>query len=102
MLCSSLVVRPHTGRKQPRSEHAHRYVSEAGFRTICLAAFDGVLVHEDGVIVEATDKCLTLFGCEVGDMVGRTLLEFTAPATHATVLAHAKDRSSESYESIGR
>jgi len=77
-------------------------VSEAGFRTICLAAFDGVLVHEEGVIVEATDKCLALFGCEVGDMVGKTLLDFTAPATHTTVQAHAEDTSSESYESIGR
>ncbi len=76
--------------------------SEERFQLLCEAAFDGVLVHEQGKIVEVTEKCCHIFGCKPEEMIGRSILDFTAPHMHAVVLdAVAKNRSS-SFESVGR
>jgi two-component system cell cycle sensor histidine kinase/response regulator CckA len=77
---------------------------EAGdekFRRLCQAAFDGVLVHDGRVIVDANEKCSLMFRCSVSEIVGRSILDFTAPEMHERVLAHVTGRSDLPFESIG-
>ncbi|MGZ8848949.1 MAG: PAS domain S-box protein [Thermoanaerobaculia bacterium] len=70
------------------------------FHVLCRAAFDGVMVHDGGTIVEANDKCASMFGCDIADIVGRNILDFTAPEMHAQVLAHSAARKDRPFEII--
>jgi two-component system cell cycle sensor histidine kinase/response regulator CckA len=70
------------------------------FRVLCRAAFDGVLVHDRGTIVEANDKCASMFGCDIAEIVGRSILDFTAPEMRALVLANSAAGTDPPYEAI--
>jgi PAS domain S-box-containing protein len=76
-------------------------VTDEKFRMICHAAFDAVLVHDRGTIIEASEKCYALFGYAAGDLVGRSILELNAPETHEELLRRIDDASNEPHQSIG-
>jgi PAS domain S-box-containing protein len=76
--------------------------SEERFDLLCEAAFDGVLIHEGGTIVAVTEKCCRIFGCDPEAVIGRSVLDFTAPHMHETVLAAIAENRSGAYESVGR
>jgi two-component system cell cycle sensor histidine kinase/response regulator CckA len=75
--------------------------SEERFDLLCEAAFDGVLIHEKGTIVAVTEKCCRIFGCGPDDVIGRSVLDFTAPHMHETVLAAIAGNQNGAYESVG-
>jgi PAS domain S-box-containing protein len=64
---------PHT-----QAEEALRE-SEERFRTLSEAIFDGVLIHEDFRIVEASQTLVDMFGYEVSEAIGRSVLDFVTP-----------------------
>ncbi len=70
------------------------------FRVLCRAAFDGVMVHDGGTIVEASDKCASMFGCEIADIVGRNLVDFFAPEMRALIVADSASVSDRPFDSI--
>lgn len=76
--------------------------SEERFDLLCEAAFDGVLIHEQGTIVAVTEKCCRIFGCDPESVIGRSVLDFTAPHMHERVLAAIAENRSGAYESVGR
>jgi PAS domain S-box-containing protein len=51
---------------------------EARMRAIVDTIFDGVLVSQDGIIVEVTDTVLQWSGYEKNEMIGRPVLDFVA------------------------
>jgi two-component system cell cycle sensor histidine kinase/response regulator CckA len=71
------------------------------FRAVCRAAFDGVMVHDSGTIVEANDKCATMFGCQITDILGKNILDFTAPEMHALILARSGVGVDSPFDCIG-
>jgi PAS domain S-box-containing protein len=75
--------------------------SEETFRVICQAAFDGFMVHENGLITAVNDQCAAIFRCTPREMIGRSILEFTAPTMHEPVLEAVRTRSEQPFESIG-
>jgi PAS domain S-box-containing protein len=85
-----------------QEEHESSFAAgDEKFRRLCQAAFDGVLVHDQGTIVEASDKCALMFRCSISDIVGKSIFDFTAPEMHERVLTHAAARSDRPFESIG-
>ena len=72
------------------------------YRILCQAAFDGVLVHEGGTIVEATENCALMFRTRVEAMVGRSVFDFTDPEMHDVVAAQMRAGLSSRVQSIGR
>lgn len=67
------VVRDITSRKE--SEAALRE-SEDRFRTLATVALDGIMIHENGIIVDCNHQFLELFGYEPEDIIGKNGFEF--------------------------
>lgn len=59
--------------------------SEARFRTLNEASFEGVFISENGVILDANDQGLKMFGCERREMTGKRILDLVAPASKSVV-----------------
>jgi PAS domain S-box-containing protein len=60
-----------------------------------------VLIHNAGIIVEVSDTCAQMFNCESPAVVGRHLLEFTAPEHHVLMAAYALPGTDRTFNSIG-
>jgi len=74
--------------------------SDDKFAVLCRAAFDGVVVHDGGRIVEANEKFAQMFDSEVADVLGRNIADFTAPEMRAIVGEHCAAQTSVAFESI--
>jgi two-component system, cell cycle sensor histidine kinase and response regulator CckA len=75
--------------------------SEARFRTFAALATEGILIHENGVVVEASQRFCDLVGyASPADLIGKDGLEsihFT-PESRQTVLEHMRTASSAAYD----
>jgi PAS domain S-box-containing protein len=60
-------------------------LQEEALRVLCQAAFDGLIVHEDLRVVEATERCASLFGMTVAEGIGRSIFDLIVPEEHEHV-----------------
>jgi diguanylate cyclase (GGDEF)-like protein/PAS domain S-box-containing protein len=51
-------------------------VSEARFRQLAEATFEGILIHIDGIVIDANEALCRLVGRPLEKLVGRSVLEF--------------------------
>ncbi len=75
--------------------------SEERFRRFTEASFEGVCIHADGILLDASPNYARMFGYELEEMIGRPVLDWTAPETHEISLQHIKDGRDTPFESIG-
>ncbi|MDQ3950553.1 MAG: PAS domain S-box protein, partial [Gemmatimonadota bacterium] len=88
-----------TERKQ--AEEAIRE-SEERFRQLTEAALEGVLIHEDGIIVDANPSLCRMMGYALEEVVGRSVLELlVAPESHDIVTSHIRSGASDTYYVTG-
>ncbi len=59
--------------------------SEARYRAIADATFDGILLSRNGTILDANRGIVEIFGFQRDDIVGRTLDQFVAPESRVEV-----------------
>lgn len=76
--------------------------SEERFRALAEAAFEAILIHQDGIIRAANRAFGELFRCDPPDAIGRSILEFTAPEWSDLVMYHARHHISELHELVAR
>lgn len=50
--------------------------SEQRFRTLAEAAFEGMVIHENGIILEVNTPLLAIMGYERGELIGRNAIDF--------------------------
>jgi PAS domain S-box-containing protein len=72
------------------------------FALLCQAAFDGILVHDGGTIIEASERCAAMFGTTPEELLGRNVREITAPEWHAVLEKHITHSLSTPFESVAR
>jgi PAS domain S-box-containing protein len=65
--------------------------NEDRYHTLFAGAFDGIVVHDDGVIIDINDTLLTMFGYARDEMMGQNVLRFIPPAYHDTIFEKARD-----------
>jgi PAS domain S-box-containing protein len=73
----------------------------ARHRVLAEAAFEGLAIHDAGVIVDANEAFAQMFGYEHAEVIGRNALDLTAPESRETVVEHIRSGSREPYEAIG-
>src|SRR6185436_13467063 len=68
-----------------RTDRAYRSVaeSERRLRSLLEVAFDGVIVHRDGRIVDVSASFLATYRFELPEVIGRPLESFLAPESRA-------------------
>jgi PAS domain S-box-containing protein len=72
--------------------------SEGRFRSLLHAAFDGVAVQADNIIVEASPSLGRVLGCELSELVGRSGLELATPESAKLMEENAVSGYDKPYE----
>jgi PAS domain S-box-containing protein len=85
-----------------RAEEAVRE-SEERFRSLTEAALEGVLIHENGIIVDANPSLCRMLGYTLEELVGGSVLDMlVAPESHDVVRSHIQSGASDTYYVTGR
>jgi diguanylate cyclase (GGDEF)-like protein/PAS domain S-box-containing protein len=92
------VARNITERK--RAEEALRE-SEERLHVLADSAFEGILITDEGVILEVNRALTDMFGYEASDVLGRSPMEFVTPEHRDLVQKKIASGSEEPYEAFG-
>ena len=77
-------------------------MSEERFRLLSEAAFEAIVIHEEGVLLSANDQYFKMFGYEPGEALGKEMISLTiAPEVLEFVKKQIETGSLGPYESIG-
>lgn len=86
-----------------RRSKARLRESEERFRLLSDAAVEGVLIHDDGIILDANLSLARMFGYEVKELLGRNVIDTLAtPESREVVLEHVRTGSTARREVSGR
>lgn len=75
--------------------------SEARFRQLTEATFEGVAISEAGVLIDGNPQLARIYQCELADMIGRPVLDFIAPESRDLVARRIRDGRETIYECLG-
>jgi PAS domain S-box-containing protein len=87
----SLIVRK-------RKHTAALQESELKFRRLTEAAFEGIAIHNRGIILDANQRLLDMFGYAYEEFVGKSVVEFSAPESYDLVWTKMHTESETMYE----
>jgi PAS domain S-box-containing protein len=89
------IYRKHTEEQLRHSEERYRRLTEA--------AVEGVVIHDEGVVLEANPAFGRIFGYELEELQGRNLLDLIpTPESRELIVQHMRSGSRESFEVTGR
>ncbi|KPK74995.1 MAG: hypothetical protein AMJ79_12695 [Phycisphaerae bacterium SM23_30] len=87
--------------ERKRSEEALRE-SEERFRRLSEAAFEAIIIHEEGVILSANDQFFKMFGYEPDEILGKQVIPLTvAPEAREFMKKQIATEGLGPYESTG-
>jgi PAS domain S-box-containing protein len=75
--------------------------SEQRLRRFFEAAFEGLAIHESGVILDANGPFAAMFGYELSEVIGRHVLDFSSQGDRARVIAALREDHTHPYEGQG-
>jgi PAS domain S-box-containing protein len=75
--------------------------SEARFRQLAEATFEGIAVTENKILVDGNPQLAEIHGYELAEMIGRPVMDFVAPESRAQVAKHIRERYGAAYECYG-
>ncbi len=75
--------------------------SEAKFRLLTDSTFEGIAIHDHGIILDANKSLINLFGYEPQEFVGRPALDFFSPESHPVITARMLGDYEKPFEAIG-
>ncbi|MGL5134061.1 MAG: hybrid sensor histidine kinase/response regulator [Planktothrix sp.] len=75
--------------------------SEARFRTLIETTFDGIIIHENGIIIEANQGASIMFDYPLGEMMGSSLLDFVTPESQDLIIQNIRNNLEAPLEAMG-
>jgi len=75
--------------------------SEARFRGLSEATFEGILIHDEGRIIDGNQALERMFGYKRAKAIGKNILEFLTPGFHDKVLEWMNRKDERPYEAEG-
>ncbi len=74
--------------------------SEARFRTLNSASYEGIIISEKGLILDANDRISQLLLCARKDLIGRSVMDFVSPGSREMVISRIAEDAEGSYEHV--
>ena len=85
-----------------RDSEARLRASEARFRQLADATFEGLVIHRDGIVIDANTAMAAILGWPQDLLLGRSLFDICTPASHdhlrATLAALGRGETPEASE----
>ncbi|MEP7187675.1 MAG: PAS domain S-box protein [Roseiflexaceae bacterium] len=75
--------------------------SEERARRLSEVAFEGIAIHDQGVILDANQALAAIFGYEHAEIIGMPILAFAAPESRDLIMNHVRAGSVQPYEVLG-
>ncbi|MBE9142654.1 hybrid sensor histidine kinase/response regulator [Planktothrix mougeotii] len=75
--------------------------SEARFRTLIETTFDGIIIHENGMILDANQGAAIMFDCCLENMIGSSFLDFVTPDSQTLILHNLQKNLEAPVEAVG-
>ena len=75
-------------------------LSEQRLQILSDATFEGIIVHINGLAVDSNSTFNQMVGYSSDEVVGKNVLEFTAPESRDDVLEHIKNKIESPYEAL--
>lgn len=85
---------------QKKSQEALRE-SEDRFRTMAEANFEGIVIHERGIVLDANSAFAEMFGYDLKEIIGKPVGLFAARESHDIISLNIKLDYNKPYEAIG-
>jgi PAS domain S-box-containing protein len=76
--------------------------SEERFRRLSDATFEGIAIHEKGIIIEANSAFAKMLGWELADVIGHGAADFFDPASLPVIMDHIAHPRDEAYTVLAR
>lgn len=76
--------------------------SELRYKLLTEATFDGIAIHDQGILIEVNTGLERIFGYGPGELIGRSLWDLVADESRDLVLANMQNGVSGPYEAVGR
>lgn len=75
--------------------------AEARFRNLSDAAFEGIIIHDKGLVLDVNRAIAEIIGCEQHELVGKNVLDMVAPESRDLVMKKLGNPDELVYEVIG-
>ena len=72
------------------------------FRRLSEAGFEGIIISEQGVIVDANTRMAEMLACKFSELIGSKVSDFIAPESLASLESHIQSGSEERHELSAR
>ena len=72
--------------------------TEDRFRILCEATFEGVAIHDKGLILDANKAFADMLGYEVNEVIGKMATDFLVPESHDVVMTNILSGYEKPYE----
>ena len=86
--------------EQKRAEEEFRK-SEERFKVLSQEVVEGIILSENGRIIDANRSLTEMFGYGLEELIGKDAIELTAPEYRDTVIRRISDEDTRPYESMG-
>ncbi|MBL8709276.1 MAG: EAL domain-containing protein [Rhodospirillaceae bacterium] len=87
-LCLVQGLNTRAARRLAQQEAERLRTSEARFRQLADATFEGIVIHRDGIIIDVNTALAAMLGWPQELLIGRNLLDLTHSSMHEKLLAH--------------
>jgi PAS domain S-box-containing protein len=75
--------------------------SEARFRGLSEATFEGILIHDEGLLLDGNEALERMFGYKRTEVVGKNFIDFLTPASRKPALSCMQTKCENPYEAVG-
>lgn len=75
--------------------------SEARARFFMEHTLEGIVIHENGIIVDVNKRGLEMSGYSYEELMGKSVLALAAPQSHALIMEKVKSNFEGAYEAVG-
>ncbi len=83
--------------ERKKAEEALRE-SEERFKAISESAFEGIVIHIEGKIVEMNQRFALMYGYDRLELIGKSLLDLSIPESHERIMQRITSGSEDPYE----